>query len=60
LLIGQFRELIPDISGGVLADDALAFIDRKDGAEHTLILCVGLAKVERRHTKLSSAIRSKS
>src|SRR5712692_6500245 len=60
LLIGQFRELIADISGGVLADDALAFVDREYGAEHTLVLCVGLAKIKGRHTKELSAIRRKA
>src|SRR5713226_3531361 len=59
LFRGEFRKLLADISGAVLAHDALTLLDGEDRTKHPLVFCVGLAKVKGWHTWESSAIHNK-
>jgi len=43
------RELVADVLGAGLADQALAVGQRDNGPQHSLVLCVWLEKVEVRH-----------
>src|SRR6266436_1679616 len=48
--VHQLWELLADISCGMLADDSITLLDRQNGAQHTLVFCVGLAKIKVWHT----------
>jgi len=49
LNVPKGRKLVAQVRSGVLADHTLAFVHGEHGAQHSLILCVWLAKIQVGH-----------
>lgn len=47
---GYRGKLLANVGGRVLTDNAVTLVNGEDGAQHTLVFRVGLAKVKVRHT----------
>ena len=48
-VFSKARKILSNVDGGMVPDDRFTLVDRKNGSQHPLILCVGLAEVEVRH-----------